>query len=320
MARYRCRECGQKGTFVYDDRHECPNCGSVDVQFALGIEELPDDDPLIETMRRLAKEERNRAEVRLWIVSDLHLELTRDWDLPSGDSRPQFDVMVVAGDLIPRMERGVTCLRERVTDRPVIYVAGNHEFYGCDIDRTVEKARHAAIGTNVHILQNDAVVIDGVLFVGATLWTDFELFGDRDLAMMRAADGLNDYRRIRKRRYVERLRPADTLARHFQTRKFIGHVTRKSTAARKVVITHHGCVPEAVKVGAERDILSAAYTSDCSDLLENVDLWIYGHTHESRDFTIGRTRIVTNSKGYGPWKPGQAWDNPRFDPNYVIEI
>ncbi|MFB9268016.1 hypothetical protein ACFFWD_33615 [Bradyrhizobium erythrophlei] len=56
MARFRCRSCGKEGTFVYEGRRECPNCGSVDVQFAVGIEELPDDDPLIETMRRLAEE------------------------------------------------------------------------------------------------------------------------------------------------------------------------------------------------------------------------------------------------------------------------
>jgi hypothetical protein len=73
------------------------------------------------------------------------------------------------------------------------------------------------------------------------------------------------------------------------------------TDAQTVVVTHHGCVREAIKAGSETDILSAAYTSDCSDLLENVDLWVYGHTHESRDFTVGRTRIVSNSKGYGPW-------------------
>ncbi len=134
----------------------------------------------------------------LWIVSDLHLELTRGWDLPLGNARPQFDVMVVAGDLIPRMERGVAWLRERVTDKPVIYVPGNHEFYGCDIDRTVEKARQAAVGTSIHILQNDAILIDHVLFAGATLWTDFELFGNRDHAMKRASEVMNDYRKIRK--------------------------------------------------------------------------------------------------------------------------
>ncbi|WP_426532963.1 metallophosphoesterase [Bradyrhizobium sp. McL0615] len=77
----------------------------------------------------------------LWIMSDLHLELTRGWDLPSGDARPRFDVLIIAGDLIPRMERGVKWLLEHVPDRPVIYVGGNHEAYGTDIQRTLETKR-----------------------------------------------------------------------------------------------------------------------------------------------------------------------------------
>ena len=52
MAKFRCRACCEEGTFVYDGRLECPNCGSADVQFALSIEELPDDDPLIEELKR----------------------------------------------------------------------------------------------------------------------------------------------------------------------------------------------------------------------------------------------------------------------------
>lgn len=115
--------------------------------------------------------------------------------------------------------------------------------------------------------------------------------------------------------------PADTLARHLESRAFIERVTREARVDRRVVVTHHGCVREAIKAGTESDVLSPAYTSDCSDLLERVDLWIYGHTHESRDFKVARTRIVSNSKGYGPWLPRAArWDNPQFDPNYVIEI
>lgn len=85
MARFRCRACGEESTFVYDGRKDCPNCGATDVQI----------------------------KVHLWILSDLHLELTRGWDLPSGDTRPNFDFMIVAGDLIPRMERGVRyCLHD----------------------------------------------------------------------------------------------------------------------------------------------------------------------------------------------------------------
>lgn len=256
--------------------------------------------------------------VLLWVVSDLHLELSRGWDLPPLELRPQFDVLVVAGDLIPRMERGVAWLRARVTDRPVVYVPGNHEFYGCDIDRTVEKARHAAAGTNIHVLQNETAAIAGVLFIGATLWTDFDLFGNPNYAMAAAGETMNDYRRIRIHNYEFRLRPAHTLKRHMESRDFIAR--ELCVLGRHIVVTHHGCVPQAVKAGAENDILSAAYTSDCTDLLGQAELWIYGHTHESRDFTVGRTRVVSNSKGYGPWKSDQTWDNPCFDPNYVIEI
>ncbi|MBR0804339.1 metallophosphoesterase [Bradyrhizobium japonicum] len=256
----------------------------------------------------------------LWIMSDLHLESTNGWDLPASDARPPFDAMIMAGDLVPRMERGVAWLRQRVTDKPVIYTAGNHEFYGCDIDRTVDKARRLAVGTNVHVLQNDTVIIGGVLFVGCTLWTNFTLFGNADLAMRQAAEGLNDYRRIRKRRYVERLRPIDTLRRHLESRAFIASATREARSSHTVVVSHHGSVREAIRAGAENDILSAAYTSDCRELLQHVDLWVYGHTHEHRDFTVGRTRVVSNAKGYGPWRPGERWDNPNFDPNWVIEI
>jgi 3',5'-cyclic AMP phosphodiesterase CpdA len=168
--------------------------------------------------------------------------LTRGWDLPVADTRPRFDILVVAGDLTTRMARGVTWLRERVTDRPVIYVAGNHEPYGQDIDIDVEKARAAAAGSNVRILQNEACNIGGVLFVGATLWTDFALFGSPDYAMNRAVGIMNDYARIRKNSYADRLRPSDTVARHFESREFLVRTIHEAPTSRKVVVvTHHPC-------------------------------------------------------------------------------
>jgi Icc-related predicted phosphoesterase len=102
------------------------------------------------------------------------MELTRGWDLPAAFNRPKYDVLVMAGNLFPKAERGVAWLLEP-TDRQVVFVCGNHEFYGCDIDRTVEKARALAAGTNVHILQNDTVQIGDVTFIGAAFWTDFNL-------------------------------------------------------------------------------------------------------------------------------------------------
>jgi ABC-type ATPase with predicted acetyltransferase domain len=55
MARFRCRSCGNEGTFTYTGQHECPKCGSDDVQFALSVGELGDDDPLIVALTKMAE-------------------------------------------------------------------------------------------------------------------------------------------------------------------------------------------------------------------------------------------------------------------------
>lgn len=262
--------------------------------------------------------------MRLWIISDIHAELTDAWDLPGANERPKFDVLIVAGDLVPRMEHGVRWLRERVSDRPVIYVPGNHEFYGTDLDVTVEKARAAASGSNVHILQNDVLCFGGVRFIGATLWTDFNLFEDPSAAMKTAQATMNDFKRIRKSNYQYRLRPIDTVARHIESRAFIEQELAKPFPEKCVVVTHHGPHRNARHPDYEKDIVTAAYTSDLEGMIvkSRPDLWIYGHVHISDDRTIGSTRIVSNAKGYGPARRLglRTWTNPNFDPEYVITV
>ena len=272
----------------------------------------------------------------LWILSDLHVELTRGWDLPAANERPRYDVLVIAGDLIPRMERGVKWLRERVSDRPVIYIAGNHEAYSCDIDRTIEKAKIVAAGSNIHVLQHETIRLADVTFAGATLWTDFNLLGDQRRAIAAAAENMNDFRKIRTAHYTERFRPHHAYARHLAARSFFEGAMRKPRSDKLVVVSHHAPHPGDVTRLSEPptadNILTAAYRSDLTALmspmpddgrgaLRPADVWIYGHTHESEDALIGQTRVVTNAKGYGPWLPKyRTCDNRSFDPHFVIEI
>lgn len=273
--------------------------------------------------------------MRLWIMSDLHIELTRGWVLPSGDARPYFDVMICAGDLIQKAERGVKWLLERVPDRPVLYIPGNHEFYGCDIDRTVEKAKEAAAGTNIHVLQDDTVRIGDVTFAGATVWTDFAINGDAHRAMTIAAERMNDFKKIRTGRYVERFRPPHALARHRRSRAFLETELRTDRPGPLVIVTHHAPVPEMSDEpggSGEDPTLDPCFRSDLTALmspahdvgrgtLRPADLWIYGHTHESFDAVVGETRVVSNAKGYGPWLPREnTWDNPHFNEKLIIEI
>ena len=262
--------------------------------------------------------------MKLWIISDVHIELSLGWGLPAPGKRPDFDVMIVAGDLVPRMERGVRWLRERVPERPIIYIGGNHEAYRTDLDRTIARAREEAAGSNVHVMENDSTIIDGTRFVAGTLWTDFNLFGDSSAAMRAAAVGMNDYRLIRTANYGRRLHPADTLRRHAATRAYIEGELEQPFSGPTVVVTHHGPYRGAMKPEHERDIVSAAFASDLSGLIElyQPDLWVYGHTHRSDDSYIGRTRIVSNAKGYGPYAGLGllGWENPTFDPAFVVEV
>ncbi len=107
--------------------------------------------------------------MRLWILSDLHLEFG-PVELP----RVEADVVVLAGD-VHKGRRGLAWARERFAATPVVYVLGNHEYYGEALPRLREKLEGEAAGSSVHLLENRAVEIGGVTFLGCTLWTDFEL-------------------------------------------------------------------------------------------------------------------------------------------------
>lgn len=281
--------------------------------------------------------------MRLWILGDLHLESTRGWDLPPPSQRPDHDVVIVPGDLTPRMERGVAWLLERV-DRPTIYIPGNHEYWNSDVDRTVEKAMAAAEGTHVHVLQNRTVTIGGTVFAGCCGWTDFNLFGDQRRALMVAGDRMNDYKRIRTNGYTRRFRPTDALARHVASRAFLEAELRKARedSQKFVVVTHHAPMPEIgfriapYQLGeaiSDETMLGAAFRSDLTALmhpqpaedgkeaLHPAQCWVFGHTHETAVVRIGETLVATNSKGYGPYgAPGETWENPFFRPDFVIEI
>jgi Icc-related predicted phosphoesterase len=259
--------------------------------------------------------------LKAWIMSDIHLESSR-WDLPAPADRPEFDVLVMAGDLTPRADRGVKWLRERIPDKPVLYVLGNHEAWGEDIDRTLEKARDAAAGSQVHVMEKSIVNIRGVEFLGATMWTDFALFGTEYVrpCMDVARHRMNDFRRIRKSGYMRRFMPEDALVRHERTVAFFLQRAREAPDVRRVIVTHHSPDP----LAATNDLISAAYCSDLEPLMRelNCETWISGHVHSSQDRLSVGCRLVSNPKGYGPGpsEPKHAWQNPMFNPRLIIQV
>ena len=137
--------------------------------------------------------------MKLWLFSDLHLEVA---NLQAPLAIPDADVCVVAGDLCRAPANGVHWLAENIAHAmPCIYVACNHEFYKGGIREGLEDGRAAAARfKNVHFLENQATVINGVRFLGATLWTDYRIEGSPQLAMRYARERMNDYRQIAAQR------------------------------------------------------------------------------------------------------------------------
>jgi len=251
-----------------------------------------------------------RSAVRIRVLSDLHLEF-------GGFEPPlvEADVVVLAGDIHVRGFGVEWALA--MFDCPVVYVPGNHEYYGGHFKHTLAKMKKRAAGTHVHLLDKEEAVIGGVRFLAATLWTDFSVTGNTALAAAAAGRGMNDYHRIRTKGY-RRLRPADTLADHYLARTFLEEKLREPFAGTTVVVTHHAPSMASIAPRHLRDTthLNAAYVNRLDHLIgPPASLWVHGHTHTTFDYDVNGTRVVCNPRGYAP-----VLLNPGFDPAFTVDV
>ena len=276
--------------------------------------------------------------MRIWLFSDLHLEGC-DWRPPV---RPDFDVLVAAGDIHDPAFLAVEWLADVSGGKPVIYVPGNHEWYAHRAPMTVEQGVEAlyaeARGTNVHVLMDEAVVLQdgdgrGVRFLGSTLWTDFAIGEGRggmnaEGAMAYAAVGMNDHRVIYTGSLGNRMSPAESREWHRTSRAWLEAELAKGSPEGEgawhatVVVTHHLPHPRSVSERFRGSPLTPAFASDLSELVEDggAALWIHGHTHDSFDYQAGGTRVVCNPKGYGPNARRASHENGAFEPALVVDV
>lgn len=264
--------------------------------------------------------------MKLLILSDLHLE-HRPFELPAAGC----DVVVLAGDIGCPGHRAVAWARQVLPPgTQAVFVPGNHEYYGSSREAERHRMREAAGSGPVHLLDGDRVVIDGVRFLGCTLWTDFRLRietafsdepqSDADTGRSACAQVLADYRCIRRDDAPgQMLRPDDTAAWHEDQRAWLLHQLRQPFDGPTVVITHHA--PHRLSL-AERfasDWASTGFVNELPPEFFQVPvLWIHGHTHTSFDYRVGNCRVVCNPRGY---PVGNArTENERFDPAFIGEL
>lgn len=258
--------------------------------------------------------------MKIYLVSDLHVEFHKDYHGP----QEKVDLIILAGDIHVGLKAANVAAWYRKRFRvPVILVAGNHEFYGADLDNMLNELRLSARDLDqVYFLENDVVEIDGIRFLGCTLWSNFTVNGadQVEFAQYKAAQSMTDFQVIYHRGLV--LTPEDAALRFRDSYAWLEQELAKPFEGDTVVITHfapHRAAihPDYLVQGA--DELTPYFTADCATLMRQfpIKAWFYGHTHNSVDTLVENgTRLVSNQRGY----PGERWTYTRFEWQKIIEL
>ena len=267
--------------------------------------------------------------MKIHVLSDLHLEHAQrhpPLELPATPA----DVVILAGD-IDNGTRAIGWAEHTFPTSTVLYVPGNHEFYEGELSETAaalkERARRSR---NVRVLDNEELVLDGVRFLGTTLWTDFALLGAelKESIFQEARKYVLDFRKIRMGN--DFLTPQQTVALHQHALLFLRGRLQQACSGKTVVITHHAPHPGSVHPRWAGNLCNPAFVSDLTRLMGKPALWIHGHTHDSFDYRVNGTRVLANPMGYrtSNWREPQGVGGPtrviteniRFDPALVVEI
>jgi len=248
--------------------------------------------------------------MKIYILSDVHLEFA-DFRPPEID----VDVVILAGDIHVGNE-GLKWAHKHFNNIPVIYVLGNHEFYGASFNDSLSSIRELSNNTNIHILENDSIEINDIQFIGCTLWTDFKLHGNTKSAKSMATRYISDYDEINYGKHHRRIKTSDITRLHQYSVSWLKNKIKYKTSEKRVVVTHHAPSKNSLTEEFLKSAISPAYASNLDALVRdsNASLWVHGHTHIQRDYKIGNTRVVSNPRGY----PDDS--NKNFIPNLIIDI
>jgi hypothetical protein len=273
------------------------------------------------------------AGMRIQLLSDIHLEADPDFE---PEPAPDADLLVLAGDVgsYQRRRDGTVMdepdwgLRRFAAGRwpvPVLYVPGNHEYDAIDVDAAHAALRDSCLRLGITWLERECVVIDGVRFVGTTLWSDYDALADA--GRRRAGESLLSHR-LRQRDkafraanfYLEKMnarrhgRLFDAEAMRelaLECQAWLRTALAAPFDGPTVVVTHFAPTLHSVDPRYGLTPGTAGFCNALDELLPLADLWLHGHLHCPIDVRVGRCRIVANPLGYAS-KGEQALFNPRF--------
>jgi len=232
--------------------------------------------------------------MRIKIISDLHQEFGVS-DIDFGNA----DLVILAGDT-NLGTKGIDWVKDNIRDKPVIYILGNHEYYKGAYPKTLDQIIKASLHSNIIVLEDKMVEFEGIRFHGATLWTDFSLFGSPVEYGIICQAQMNDYRQIRKTPSYSRLRSIDTYKIHQASKRWLQQSLEESNGYKNIVITHHAPSIKSIPEEYKNEPISSAYASNLEDVILKYqpDYWFHGHIHTPVRYHIGKTEIICNPHGY----------------------
>lgn len=286
--------------------------------------------------------------MKIAVASDLHLEFG-DLEI---DNDNKADVLILSGDILvakdiaqrdPYGVMGPEYRSNRYHDfmqrcsalfPHVIYVMGNHEHYNGDFAKTETHLKDVlSYLKNVYVLEREIKVIDGVTFIGGTLWSDMNN-GD-SLTLYHMKGMMNDFRIIENsnrmvtfkvyeqihgvdnrekpifKERVSKFSPEDAFEEHAKMKGYIQQIVEGKFDQKFVVCGHHSPSKQSTHPRyADDTIMNGGYSSDMDEFITErpqIKLWTHGHTHHQFDYMVGETRIVCNPRGYINHEP-QASD------------
>lgn len=251
--------------------------------------------------------------MKIKLLSDLHVDVRPIRVHYSEEDKD--DIVILPGDLAPCYhERFGSTLRALCKHvKMVLFVPGNHEFYGGEISGDREFiAKYEDAIDNLLILDNKSVVIDDVKFIGSTLWTDMNR--SNYFTMHSCKQMMNDFYVICNIDNV--LVPEDTVTMFNENIDYIRAELAVSTCDKNIVITHHAPSYASIVPKFAGSIINGAFASELSHMIldSKINYWVHGHMHSKIDYMIGDTRVLCNPRGYNDI------ENPDFDLNFSFEI
>lgn len=247
------------------------------------------------------------------LLSDLHIEFGK-FKIKTIDDIESDQILVLAGDIgergTPRQFIEEACSKFE----HVIYVLGNHEFYGGEYFGVIEywREREAEL-PNLHLLQDQTLIIDDIRFIGATMWSCL----DKDNWFCKeSVKHIADYHCIKidhnptpipagmpkRRGHVpgKWLKMEDTMKMHDYSKQYVEHVLSEPWDGKNVVVTHHSPSHSVTHPKWAGNLINGAFHGHLEYLMERFDItyWLHGHTHDAHDIEIYGTRVICNPRGY----------------------